>query len=260
MIFTIANTTSLFMMYDISYPSPTLVGIGNLWNPSTLPIYNLDIWGNERITYVSLALGGDQIVLSITENGLDNLINFVLSASGTQYNGIIEEYDKLIYFTYNGNDSPNYATNGLCICPLSSSSVGIRISSTGVSINTPAGTSVGSNALYVTGNITASGTITAGSDYRIKEDIKPLQLEEYNVDNLNPVYFKFKESGKESIGVIAHELQEYFPFLVEGEKDGENITQTVNYNGLIGVLIKEIQELKKRVNILENKIEYNIKT
>ena len=110
------------------------------------------------------------------------------------------------------------------------------------------------SALDVVGDIKSSLTITAGSDYRIKEYIKSLNLDEYNVDNLRPVYFKFKDSGKESIGVIAHELQEYYPFLVEGEKDGEK-TQTVNYNGLIGVLIKEIQDLKKRVYILENKIE-----
>lgn len=103
-------------------------------------------------------------------------------------------------------------------------------------------------------NMTVSGTITAGSDYRIKKDIKPLNLDEYSVDNLNPVHFKFKNSNKESIGVIAHELQEHLPFLVEGEKDGEQ-TQTVNYNGLIGVLIKEIQDLKKRVKTIENKIE-----
>jgi hypothetical protein len=109
-------------------------------------------------------------------------------------------------------------------------------------------------ALDVTGNIVASGTITSGSDYRIKENIKSLILEEYSVDNLNPVTFKFKEDGKYSIGLIAHELQEYYPFLVEGEKDGKK-TQTVNYNGLVGVLIKEIQELKKRVKTLENKIE-----
>jgi hypothetical protein len=67
---------------------------------------------------------------------------------------------------------------------------------------------------------------------------------------LKPVYFKFNKDNKESIGLIAHELQEYYPFLVEGEKDGENI-QSVNYSGLIGVLIKEIQELKKRVSKLE---------
>jgi len=103
------------------------------------------------------------------------------------------------------------------------------------------------------GNIYASGTVTAGSDYRLKYEIEPLHLEEYSIDNLNPVYFKFKKDNKESIGLIAHELQKYYPFLVEGEKDGE-CTQSVNYNGLIGVLIKETQELKKRVKKLENKI------
>jgi len=39
---------------------------------------------------------------------------------------------------------------------------------------------------------------------------------------------------------------------VSGEKDGEQM-QSLNYIGLIGVLVKEIQELKKRVQILENK-------
>jgi hypothetical protein len=40
--------------------------------------------------------------------------------------------------------------------------------------------------------------------------------------------------------------------LVNGEKDGE-ATQSLNYMGLIGILTKEIQELKKRVKELENK-------
>ena len=78
------------------------------------------------------------------------------------------------------------------------------------------------------------------------------------VANLNQVReskkikkFRFKENKKESIGLIAHELQEEYPFLVEGDKD-EPVIQSVNYNGLIGVLIKEIQELKKRVYYLEN--------
>jgi hypothetical protein len=53
--------------------------------------------------------------------------------------------------------------------------------------------------------------------------------------------------------LIAHEVQEYYPFLVEGEKDGEQ-TQTVNYIGLIGVLIKEIQELKREMKELKQQI------
>jgi len=102
-----------------------------------------------------------------------------------------------------------------------------------------------------TGNAVFS-TVSASSDYRIKKDIIPLSLNEYSVDKLKPVVFKFNEGNKLSIGLIAHELQEEYPFLVEGEKDG-NQYQSVNYNGLIGILIKEIQELKERVKILENK-------
>jgi hypothetical protein len=109
-------------------------------------------------------------------------------------------------------------------------------------------------SVYIADSLTVTETITAGSDYRIKNDISSINLDIFSVDNLNPVYFRFKKDNKESIGLIAHELQEFYPFLVEGEKDGEQ-TQTVNYNGLVGVLIKEIQELKKRVNYLENKIE-----
>jgi hypothetical protein len=100
--------------------------------------------------------------------------------------------------------------------------------------------------------IVSAYQFTSSSDYRLKEIVKPLNLNDFTVDNLKPYYFQFKDNGKQSIGLIAHELQEEFPFLVEGQKDGDKI-QSVNYSGLIGILIKEIQELKKRVNQLENK-------
>ena len=90
----------------------------------------------------------------------------------------------------------------------------------------------------------------ASSDYRIKTNVQPLLTE--TVNNLNPVKYFNIQSNKEDIGLIAHELQEEYPFLVTGEKDGKDI-QTVNYIGLIGVLIKEIQDLKKRVTDLESK-------
>jgi hypothetical protein len=100
--------------------------------------------------------------------------------------------------------------------------------------------------------IVSAYQFTSSSDYRLKENVKPLNLQDFTIDPLQPYYFQFKDNGKESIGLIAHELQEQIPFLVEGEKDGQ-ISQTVNYSGLIGILIKEIQELKKRVQKLEDK-------
>jgi hypothetical protein len=109
----------------------------------------------------------------------------------------------------------------------------------------------------ISNNLIVSGTITSGSDYRIKKSIKSLTLEDTNrIDKLNPVYYEYTQTNKPCFGLIAHEIQEHYPFLVEGEKDGKDI-QTVNYIGLISILIKEIQMLKKRVLILENKIELN---
>jgi len=102
--------------------------------------------------------------------------------------------------------------------------------------------------------ITATGTITASqfnatSDYRIKENVRRLD-ETFSVDNLIPVTYINKNTNKQDIGLIAHELQEIYPFLVNGEKDGPE-TQSINYNGLIGILIKEIQDLKKEIKLLQ---------
>ena len=110
----------------------------------------------------------------------------------------------------------------------------------------------GAGTITATGNI-QGGSLSTISDYRLKDNITSLNLTNYSVDGLNPVHYKLKKTGKEQIGLIAHELQEEYPFLVEGEKNSEKF-QSVNYVGLIGVLIKEIQKLKKRVDVLE-KIE-----
>jgi len=93
-------------------------------------------------------------------------------------------------------------------------------------------------------------SFNATSDYRIKENVVPLSDTSYNIDNLRPITYTNTIHNKQDIGLIAHEVQEEYPFLVTGEKDGEH-NQSVNYTGLIGVLIHEIQQLKKRVNELE---------
>jgi len=108
------------------------------------------------------------------------------------------------------------------------------------------------NYIYAN-NITAAGTITAQtfnatSDYRIKENVKSLD-NKFHVDYLNPVTYVNNQTQKQEIGLIAHELQEYYPELVTGEKDG-NILQSVNYIGLIPVLINEIKVLKNEMKDL----------
>ena len=114
------------------------------------------------------------------------------------------------------------------------------------------------------GNTTIPGTTTAfsssvtatyfnaTSDYRIKENVKPLD-NTFTVDNLNPVMYTLKGTTHPGLGVIAHELQEEYPFMVTGKKDGKEI-QSVNYTYLIGILIKEIKDLKKTVSKMKTQI------
>jgi hypothetical protein len=70
------------------------------------------------------------------------------------------------------------------------------------------------------------------------------------VDSLKPVTYFNKKTEKQDIGLIAHEVQEKYPCLVNGEKDGEDY-QSINYAGLIPILIKEIQDLKKEIKSLK---------
>jgi hypothetical protein len=97
---------------------------------------------------------------------------------------------------------------------------------------------------------------TTSSDYRIKENVMQLN-NTFRVDYLNPVTYINKQTNKQEFGVIAHELQEYYPELVTGVKDGPEL-QGVDYIGLIPILINEIKNLKNKNIILENEI-LNIK-
>jgi hypothetical protein len=115
----------------------------------------------------------------------------------------------------------------------------------------------GTNPSYIKGNLYVGNLITysynATSDYRIKENLILLN-ETFFVDSLKPLFYKNKLSNKEDMGFLAHEVQEIFPFLVNGEKDGNNY-QSVNYNGFIALLVKEIQELKKRLQTAEELLQ-----
>ena len=121
------------------------------------------------------------------------------------------------------------------------------------SLNVTGATTV-SNSLNVTGAATFATvdatSFNASSDYRIKENVISISDTSYNIDKLRPVTYTNTKAEKQDFGVIAHEIQQQLPFLVSGEKDGENY-QSVNYNGLIGLLLNEVQQLKKRVQELE---------
>ena len=46
------------------------------------------------------------------------------------------------------------------------------------------------------------------------------------------------------MGFLAHNVQAEYPFLVSGVKDGPNL-QTLNYTGIIPLLVREVKDLKE---------------
>jgi hypothetical protein len=107
-------------------------------------------------------------------------------------------------------------------------------------------------SLIISNTLTA-GSFSTSSDYRIKTDVSQLD-ETITLDNLRPVKYLQTLLNKPQYGLIAHELQEYYPDLVVGEKDGDEM-QRVNYTGLVAILIHEIKQLKQELTELENEVQ-----
>ncbi len=103
----------------------------------------------------------------------------------------------------------------------------------------------------------SAGTYTNDSDYRLKENINELEYGLKDIIKLEPKKYNFIGEEKLDQGFIAHEIQELIPEVVLGEKDavdkdGKPIYQSVNYIGLIPILVNAIKELNKKNDELKN--------
>ena len=78
--------------------------------------------------------------------------------------------------------------------------------------------------------------------------------ESFTVDHIRPIEYIIKKNNEKCLGVLAHELQELYPCLVTGVKDGEDL-QTVNYIGIIPILVNEMKNLKKEMKVLKTELE-----
>jgi hypothetical protein len=114
-------------------------------------------------------------------------------------------------------------------------------------------TDISLNGNLVVGGKATAVSFNATSDYRVKADVQVLDGA-YVVDRLRPVSYTNTLSNQKDIGFLAHEVQEEFPFLVTGEKDAE-VYQSLNYIGLIGVLVKEMKDMKAEMVTLKAKVD-----
>lgn len=132
------------------------------------------------------------------------------------------------------------------------------------------GTPVGIGYLTCYYNSSLAGSITVAttssvsfnttSDYRLKEQVLPMEGALDRIMAANPVTYKWKSDGSAGEGFLAHELAEVVPLAVTGEKDaidedGKPKHQQVDYAKLTPVLLAGIQELVAEINTLKQRIE-----
>ena len=99
----------------------------------------------------------------------------------------------------------------------------------------------------------ATGAWLVTSDRRLKKNIRPLTQVLPAVEDLGTYTFEYKhdKANTQMIGMMAQELQQYFPELVQEDKDGY---LRVSYAELSVVAIKALQELSEEVEILRGQI------
>jgi hypothetical protein len=104
--------------------------------------------------------------------------------------------------------------------------------------------------VYFNGNATLAGDLTINSDERLKDNIQPLGSTLNKLHQIEGKTYSFKKDEEHTpkIGVLAQEVQLVFPELVTEGADG---ILSVNYQGLVPVLINAINEQDAKIAALE---------
>ena len=108
--------------------------------------------------------------------------------------------------------------------------------------------SIPGEALDVNGNVKAVD-FNSTSDIKLKDKVRKISKPLSKLDKIRGVSFEWKETKQKSMGVVAQEVEKVIPDLVRGDE-----TKTVNYNGLIGLLIECVKEQQIRIDQLEKKL------
>ena len=111
------------------------------------------------------------------------------------------------------------------------------------------------------GNLTASGNVTAYSDERLKKDIVTIDNSIDKIKAMRGVYYKEIETDRLRTGVIAQEVEKVLPEVVMDVEEtnpetGETTsTKSVDYGNMVGLLIEAIKEQQDEIERLRAILE-----
>jgi hypothetical protein len=162
--------------------------------------------------------------------------------------------------TTNGTEAANYynyyndvkGANGMTVAARAFVIGNGSLLTDGQSI-TGAGTKSDAFTVYFDGTTVIAGDLTVNSDMRLKSNIVSLGSTLSKLMQLDgKSYNMYGDDSKQKIGLLAQNVQEVFPELVKTGTDALG-TLSVNYQGLIPVLINSIKELQAEILELKSK-------
>jgi hypothetical protein len=231
---------------------------GNLAN-CTFPTLNQNTTGSAATltTGRTIAITGDLTYTSGSFNGSGNVTGTGTLATVNANVGTFGSGGAIPSITVNAKGlitgvTTTAVTSGLTITNDTSTNASRFLTFTSATSGSISAANVSSTKLTFnpsTGTLTATD-INSTSDINLKENIRPIENPLNKVLQLNGVEFDWKDNQQSSIGVIAQEVEKVFPSLV---KTAEN--KSVNYNGLVGVLIEAVKEQQKQIEELKKLIQ-----
>jgi hypothetical protein len=90
------------------------------------------------------------------------------------------------------------------------------------------------------------------SDIRFKENIQDINNPIEIVKNLEGKYFNFKGQSNRQVGVIAQQVEEHLPEIVE--EDGNGV-KMVKYGNTVGVLIEAMKAQQEQIDSLKSQVD-----
>lgn len=100
-----------------------------------------------------------------------------------------------------------------------------------------------------TGDLTATGNVTAYSDSRLKTDLVQISNALEKVSQLTGYVYTRIDTGAKQTGLLADDVKKVLP---EAVKDGEYLG--LSYGNMMGLIVEAIKELKSEVEELKMKI------
>ncbi len=268
------------------------VGIGGA------PTYKLDVIGSVNSNIVSRILNNNtgastQSILQIgtgasSERYINLNVNYTnqyFQNAGNNITAYYQDYDTHYFRNNAGTLRMTLDSSGNLLVGTSSTvqsallsalstttTAGFRTSAaagSGLAIDVSRTSATGDMVYFRTSSTTLAGYITCPtgtttsyasvSDYRLKENIAPMTGALDVVAQLKPCAYKWKSTGEDGQGFIAHELQAVVPDAVIGEKDAVNQDgsikpQAIDTSFLVATLTAAIQEQQAMIEELKTKV------